>query len=468
MTKLLTALISFLIVSHLNAQIQIVDSLTNSPIPYTYVNVSGTNEGMLSDYNGYFVLDSTFTRSDSIRISCIGYEPKICAIRDIAHNDQIPLTPEALQVGEVIVPKKKGKFRLMELGITKKPKTKFFDYSVTARNGTIRATYIPNEYSIPGVLKNVKLYITEDGFPDAHFRIHIYRVSPLEIKPGRELTSSNIVASGTTGNEWIEIDMTNERILVPENGCFVGVEWFDHPESAYFHDTLKNKGVTLVDGKYKDTVYTRVRSGNGIVLGSRDEPYKFTKNKLWYKTHLSEKWINWCTSTTDEAIFNIPDTLSNGYVRIINESNLYYHVPCIHIEISFHKEKIDLEFENPKKRKLNKLERVKENRFKYPQSSVVELFNSLSRAVENDQIIYILKYLCVYADDELDNILSTIEDNENTTGSYFSEKDKKQIMNHFNTIIENLNEDSLIKIDAHHFELNVHHDRYNLVVDKRL
>lgn len=467
MTKLLPFLLSLLFVNPLKSQIQIIDRLTNKPISYTHIKFLNHNEDKISDYNGYFLLDSTSTLNDSIRVSCIGYAPKICEIQNLSPDAKIPLVPIALEIKEVVVSKKKGQFKLMNLGITKKPKTKFYDYSITASIGTIRATYIPNEYSVPGVLKNINLYTTDDGYPDAHFRIHVYGVSPMEIKPGTELTSSNIVASGTTGNEWIKIDLTNERILVPENGCFIGVEWFDHPESAYFQDTLKKKGVTKVDGKLKDTVYTKVRSGNGIILGSRDEPYKVAKNKLWYKTHLSEKWINLCTSYTDESIFNIPDTLSNGNVRIINESNFYLHVPCINVEISFPKEKIALEFENPKKRKLNNIERVKEDRFKYPQSSVVELFNSLYRAVEDDQIIYILKYLCVYADGELDNLLSTIKDTESTTGMYFSEKDKKQIMNHFHIIIKNLNEDALIKIDSHHFELKVNNDCYNLTVDNR-
>lgn len=465
MIKFLLFLISLLFFFKVNSQIQIVDSLTFLPIPYTYIKAVGKNEGVISDYNGYFKLDSVFNLYDSLKISCIGYEPKIVPMSSVVHSDMITLNPEALQFEEVIVTKKKGRYRLRELGITKKPKTKFFDYSVTARNGTIRAVYIPNEHSYPGVLKYVNLYVTDNGFPDAHFRIHIYGVSNLAIKPGEELTSSNIISSGTTGNEWIKIDMTNERILVPENGCFVGVEWFDHPQSTYFQDTLKNEVVTLVEGEFRDTTHTYIRSGNGIVLGSRSQTYKFAKNKLWYKTHLSGKWINWCTSTTDESSFNIPDTLLNGHTILLNENNTFFKVPCVNAEVSFRKEKIDLKYDDPKKRKLNRLERVREDNFIYPQSSIIELFSSLIKAVENDDIIYILKYLCVYTDDELDDILSSIKDNKDTLGSYFSESDKERIINHFTKITNNLNEDSIVKIDIHHFVLKINNARYNLVVD---
>lgn len=463
MTKPLVLLISLLCSNFLYAQIQIIDSLTSEPIPYVHVKLVRGNKGTITNYNGYFELDSLFMEKDSIVISCIGYESKSYSLQDLISSSQITLSPAFQQVDEVNITKKKGKYKLKNMGISQKPKTKFFDYSVTAKNGMIRAVYIPNEYSLPGVLKTANLFITDKGFPDAHFRIHIYSVSPLEIRPNKELTTLNIIASGVTGNEWVRIDLTNQRIVVPENGCFVGIEWFDHPKSVYFRDTLKIEGITLVGGKNKDTTYAHIRSGNGIVLGSRSESYKFAKNKLWYKTPLSEEWVN--STTTDEEKFNVPDTLSNGYVILLNENNTFFKIPCLNIEVSFRKEKVDIYYETPKKRKLNKLERVKEDSFNYPQASVMELFNSLIKAVEKDNIVYILKFLCVYADDELDQILSTIKDKENSTGVYFSESDKKRIIDHFTTIINNLDENSLDKVDSHHFELKVNNDDYNLIID---
>jgi hypothetical protein len=465
MSKLLSILISFLFINQYNAQIQIVDSVTSAGIPYAHIRVVGKKERAISDYNGYFTLDSTFKINDSIRILCTGYQSKIVALNSMAHSDRIILTPEFHELEDVLITKKKGFYQLRELGITKGPKTQFFDYSVTAINGTIRAVYMPNEYSLSGVLKFVNVFVTKNGYPDAHFRIHIYSVSHLAIKPGKELTSSNIISSGTTGNEWIKIDLTSERILIPENGCFVGIEWFDHPKSTYFQDTLRYKGVTQVDNKRRDTIYTNIRKGNGIVLGSRTECYKFAKNKLWYKTLLSDGWVNWCTSTTNESSFNIPDTVPSGHIFIRNEHNVFYAVPCINVEVSFSKEKIDLKYDDPKKRKLNKLERVKEDVFIYPQSSILELLSSLIKAVVNDDIIYILKYLCVYDDDELNDILSTMKNNEDSKGIYFSDSDKEKIINHFTIIINNLGEDSIVKLDHHHYELKVNSNRYNLVVD---
>lgn len=363
------------------AQLQITDSITAAPVPYARIRLAGSNEGTITDYDGYFDPYAVFKANDSILISCIGYETKGYRLKNNTSSNRITLLPVSQQLEEVTIQQKKGKFVRKVLGITKDPKTMFFDHNITANNGTIRAFYIPNEYSIPGILKNVQVYITDKGYPDAHFRVHIYNVSPLEIKPDTELTTSNRIASGTTGNEWLQIDLSSERIVIPENGCFVGIEWFDHPKSHSFSDTMKVRGVTYSNGQTKDTLYAIISSGNGVALGSRDETYKIAKNKLWYKTDATDKWINWCAQVTDESKFYIADTLGNGNIFIRNENNTYFSVPCIHIEMTLPKEKVDLKLEDPPKRKLNQFEKVKENNFLYPQSSVTELFNSLIKAL---------------------------------------------------------------------------------------
>lgn len=447
------------------SQVTVLDKITAEPIPYVHVRLIGVNYGIISDFEGQFNTDSLSTQGDSILVSCLGYESLSTSIGNLKPNNQILLDPISQEIEEVTVARSAGKFKRITLGITKKPKSIGNDATTTSTNGTIRTTHIPNEHSSEGILKSAAVYITDDGFPDAHFRLHIYSVSELEIRPGKELTRTNIIASGTAGNEWIEIDLRDQRIMIPENGCFVGIEWFDSPSAHYFQDTLRNIGVTLVDGKQRDTTYTHIRRGNGIVLGSRSEPYKFAKNKLWYKTPSSDDWVNWCTSAIREDEFNIPDTLPSGHVITRNEENVHFLTPCINIEVSFPKEKIKSALEPPKNRKVNKLERVKEDNFNFPQASVSELLESLIKAFKEDEIVYVLKYLCVYAEDELDDVLSIVEENEHSSGEYFSPSDKERIIDHFSAIINDLSEESLTKIDSHQFRLSANNHTYLLLVE---
>ncbi len=450
-------------------QYKIVDSKTKEPVSFSHVKVINQPKGEIANYYGVFYLDSTYNISDTLNISCIGYEDRYVTLSNLKVNNIVELLAKTQNLQVVEVKAEKVKCKLRKLGVRKKPKTMFVDYSITANNGVERATWIPNEYSVVGYLKLINIFITNYGFPDAHFRIHVYECSHFETKPGKELTTSNIIASGTTGNEWVTINMEEHYIEVPENGCFIGVEWFDSPKSKYFKDTLKWKSSIYQNGEMRDTTYSHIRKGNGVVLGSILEKYKFAKNKRWYRNSSSEAWINTCTEVPIEWKFNIPDTSDNGDIYIINESNCYPQIPCINIEVSFVKAKIKTEYDLPKKRKLNKIVKVKEDLFKYPQSNISELFSSIIKAVENNDIIYVFKFLCVYKDGNLKEILKYIHENVENSGEVISDNDKATIINHFKEIQQQLNSSALSKLSPKNFVLKVNNEfSYHLIVEDGL
>lgn len=437
-------------------QYTVTDQETTVPVPYALVKNTKRQQGFFTDFNGSFALDSTYNASDTLRISCSGYEERLIPISELQQQPVIALQHSATDLGEVVVSAKKARSHSEKLGVTRRPKTHFFDHIITGKTGEEKAVWIPNDYSLAGRLKTISIYLTDDGFPDAHFRVHVYACDPLSNLPGTELTRSNIIASGTVGNEWVTLDMTNEHIPVSETGCFIGIEWFDSPSSKAFKDTI------TVSGRQYDQPYKLIRAGNGVVLGTIDEQYKYAKNKLWFKNENNE-WKRYFV--TDETRFNIPDTLPNGYITTINENNLYYPVPCINMEVSFPKERLENAFKSPKKRKLNRLERVEKDLFHYPQSTVSELFASLIKAFEQDEVIYVLKYLCVYTEDQLDPLLEDLSEQEEQHGTFISTEEKQQIIKHLKQVADELPEATLVKTDAQHFELKTAESIYYLVVE---
>ena len=444
----------FFLLSHLYSdiygQIQIINSEDKQGISFVSITDKKTFN-FFADHEGKIQLEN-LSSLDSITFECIGYESKIFASKDLINKKIIELNPKAKELETVNVQSQKGKYVSKKLGVTKKASNGLLN-DFSGRNGYERAVWIPNNQSIAGFLKNINIFITNQGYPDAPFRIHIYDCS-LDKKPGKELTQSNIIAAGITGNEWITINLVDERIFISENGCFVGIEWFDSPHSKTYSDTLIIKGMHLEDTEF-------IKAGNGVVIGAVSEQYKFSKNKIW-----GRKDDDWLPQTqTNELKFNIPDTLTNGKTRILNENNLYYIIPCINIEVSFNKQKINHDFEQAKKRKINRLERVKENTFQYPQSTVNELFNSLITAFKNDDPFYVLSFLCVYQSDQLEEIIDNLEENKAKQGIYFPESERKLIISHLEEIIELITEESLRKIDSHHFELKVSKWNYHLIVE---
>lgn len=455
--KILNTIRLFLpLLIHLNSfsQVTVLDRETKQSISYVTLQPIGQVHKIISDVNGIFQYPETFNASDTLLFSCTGYKPATIPFQALQSISVIELEPVVQNLAEVHVAAQQRNDQTKKLGVTKTERVAQL-YSYTGKNGEEKAVWIPNPYSSSGFLKKVHIYLTDSGFPDAAIRIHIYACNPLEKKPGQELTQSNRIVSGTSGNEWVSVDVSQDHIQVGENGCFISIEWFDSPKAKNYSDTF-----VLKEANNQDVI--KIQSGNGAVLGSVAEPYRLSKNKLWYRNK-SNEWVCW--SLTDESRFNIKDTINNNYIRVINENNLYYHIPGIYADVSFNKKKLSPAFEAPKKRPLNKIERVKEDAFNYPQATVQELFHSLIKGFEQNNIVYVLKFLCVYKEHESEAIAEEVYKHLETDGMLMTETEKRQVIEHLTEIIRSIDVSELVKVGAHQFELRSDNWRYNLVVE---
>ena len=93
----------------------------------------------------------------------------------------------------------------------------------TETYGGESAIYLEADSTKHGYLKEVFVYITKDGLPDTKFRIHVYNVDTNDL-PGRDITDSNVIVHGTTGNEWVSADLSARHIPI-KGGIFISVEW---------------------------------------------------------------------------------------------------------------------------------------------------------------------------------------------------------------------------------------------------
>ena len=436
--------------------LRIIDAETKRPIPFVQIHITGQTKGFITNYEGELPLDSSFETSDTCRVYCIGYQEKRLLGQTLIETGIIELTQRVQELTEVLVSAKKTNYKTTKLGVRSKPKTMFTDHYMTGESGEIKAVWIPNEKSISGFINSVNVYVTDYGFPQAYFRLHIYRCNPIDIKPGKELTEQNIVVNGTTGNEWIHIDLDHLDLSIPENGFFVGVEWFSVSTETEFLDTI------VYDGSRRGEItYSKVYKGNGCVLGTIHEPYKQSKNKVWRKGK-DGAWQ--LAFVQDESRFYVTDTLQNGLIYEMTEHNLYFPVPCIYAEVKYIKEKNDADFTDPKRRKLNKIEKTKENLFLYPQSSVDDLFSSIIKAIENDNLVYILKYLCVFKEDQLASVLEDLESRDKN--ELIDSKEKAEILSELKSMRESIDENNLEELEDSTYKLSIKEYTYYLTLNK--
>lgn len=449
-------LLSSLFIYSQNKKTVILDSVSNKPIAFARVSIVGSNSYQLSNSLGEIFLDSLWLQSDKLSVFCYGYTKK--TIRK--HEAKILLSPKVVALKEITVVSKKYKYGHRTLGETDHPSKRelnnlFGDLNVlTGKNGEIATVWIPNDKSLKGYIEKVNIYLLAMGVPSSYFRLHFYECSKLKLEPGQEITTQNIIAQGTNGNEWVTVDIKQLQIPLTENGIFVGIEWFDSEVKDAYSDTIiyRSNNFYIDNVKQKNYTEKRVFKGNGSVIGQVYGYYSVNKHKNWRikngkwidTTLHNEKWINSAIQTQ------------------ITPYNLVIPVPCINIEVKYIKQKNESEFEDPKKRKLNRIEKVKEDNFMYPQNSVEELFNSIIKAGENNNLVYFLKFLCVYQENEFQDLYSFAKDNEGK----LTKEQQNNLVNYVTKIKTNLNENAIVHLEGNDYELQINGESIYLTHEK--
>jgi hypothetical protein len=433
----------------------ILDSTTNAPIAFVRVSIPGSDTYLLSNSKGEIALDSLWIKSNTLSVFCYGYTRKTIN----KSQTTIILSPTFKELKESKVVVVKHKYGHRKLGEEDHPTPRSLRHSlgqniITGRNGELKVVWIPNEKSLKGYLEKVNVFILAMGQPSAYFRLHFYACSKLKLEPAEEITSQNIIANGTTGNEWVTVDVSSLRIPLSENGIFVGIEWFDNEVNTSFTDTLTFK-INYVDSGW--VTEKRVYKGNGCVLGQEQDYYRNNKHKNWH--FKNQKWED--IYLHNEKWFKHSDTTLK-YSFIITPDNLVIYVPCINVNVKYIKQKNKSEFEDPKKRKLNRIEKVKEEDFLYPQNTVSELFNSIVKAIEKNELIYVLKYLCVYKDEQLDDIVDEVKQWEGK----LSAKDQESCLKWIKKFQAGLTEENISLVEGNEFLLNVNGEKVYLLHEK--
>lgn len=153
----------FLLSSSLYAQTlssRILDSVTQKPIPY--VTVLLNNKGVITNEEGQFtfLLDESIQATDSLLISCIGYESLGKPIKEFQEN-AIYLIPKAIELKEVIVSNKnytpKEIIELVEENLEKNYRIGFTKKRLFLResyqNTILKTNYTIKESTIPAFNK---------------------------------------------------------------------------------------------------------------------------------------------------------------------------------------------------------------------------------------------------------------------------------------------------------------------------
>lgn len=213
-------------------KIKILDFKTNNPIPFVTV-ILDNNTGIYADESGDIEL--AFLKSDTIHLSCLGYENKEIVVKEI-RDEKVYLLPTTTILNEVVVTNRKPNFKKVKV---KESKHNNFmeghmliiggELSCLIDNPNNEKNAQLNSVTIPVITKTISFSKEDAGEKQLVNKIKFaskFKMTFYENdggKPGTPIyTQSNIVFILSQENDAFKIDLSVYNIDLPSKGMFIG------------------------------------------------------------------------------------------------------------------------------------------------------------------------------------------------------------------------------------------------------
>ena len=245
----LIVLISIPLFSQEKTNFKVFDKDTKDPLSYVNIMVKGKSTGATSDLEGNFNIPSLI-ESDILVLSHVGYKTLRIDVSKI--QDKIIYMKAEMSVLPLVTVSDKQKKKADKYFLNKhKLKKGRVRYEPSEADTTLWIPACTGEPLIEAIyfdypLEEYKslllsdLIITYTNFSDkpAKYRIRIFDKNEHGM-PGKDMIREHLIIESVTGQAQFALNMTNEGIIIPENGFFVGFEMLLLPENKFYFDHKK-------------------------------------------------------------------------------------------------------------------------------------------------------------------------------------------------------------------------------------
>ena len=218
--------IILLIPAFVNGQIiykgSISDFNTKKQIPYATIALIRENVATNADQHGFFSLSSTHNTSDSLLISCVGYNLK-----------QIPISGSGYY--DIVLERKVT--QLSELYLISKTNWTTEKLNIESECGNVGMTTMGSHTQIAKyfTVPSINAFLTEIEICNrkmfnsrkAIFRIRIYDIDSLTKAPSKDLCDHIIEIK--SNKKTIIVNLSEYNIFIPNKCFFVAIEWLKIP-----------------------------------------------------------------------------------------------------------------------------------------------------------------------------------------------------------------------------------------------
>ncbi len=199
----------------------VIDNQTRLPIAGVTISASKYGRHFKTDDAGKFELSiKSVTHNDTLKFSCIGYQPQNIVIGEIQRDSIIKMSPLINELKEVKVGTKPAV--LINVGSKRR---KGYEGRLT-KPGDNYAMYMEGSKNVKGTIHSIGFFLTKGhgmfkgGDVMAPFRIRLLSVNTNGM-PGEDLIADSIIVSAKNEWAWFDADIFSYHIKNPDNGFFV-------------------------------------------------------------------------------------------------------------------------------------------------------------------------------------------------------------------------------------------------------
>jgi len=276
----------------------IVENHTKNSVPNAHIRVFSSGRVFVFSADNQGLTRINYfrpTEYDSILVTSIGFKPLKLSRYDLLQINEIHLEKDILFLEEVVI-KPDRRIRTMRLGNT----NAFALGSLNQHFEIQRVLFIPNNVEAGKILK-VRYYmggVATNRIKDfkrqnySPFRVRLYEKDAANNTIGKDLLNDVLIVSQNKGN-WLEVDVSQYDIMMPESGIFVGFEvlsidyYLENLIISESHIEFKNHqlpnsvrfGVTKSNPKksFEERTYTS-RAGKWILNQNTQSGYNYLIN----------------------------------------------------------------------------------------------------------------------------------------------------------------------------------------------
>ncbi len=238
---------------------RVTDARTGQPLPFVNIGVVGKALGTVSNEQGQYGLAfQEKLAADTVRVSYLGYLPRLLTLRQLQSQPNLALSPAAVALAEVRVQGKSRAWHDRTLGCTSTSESTTLSLEPKDR-GAEAGTVIYLKRKPTKVLRaNFNMAYNRAG--DVTLRVNLYRLDAKGRPTNEKLLRREVLVHPTTTRGPISVDLTPDNLLLSED-FFLSLEW--------------------VGGATTDAVHNGLAFSAGIGYADNDIYYRATSQACW-------------------------------------------------------------------------------------------------------------------------------------------------------------------------------------------